>query len=55
MKDFEEVDRLSRLTKESDPIADDVTHDVSYNVSPMDTSDSTIMACDPRRIWTSWS
>jgi hypothetical protein len=46
MKDFEEVDRLSRLTKESDPIADDV----DYDVSPDGYIGFTIMARDPRRV-----
>ena len=46
MKDFEEVDRLSRLTEDHDPIADDV----SFNVSPDGYIRFTVMACYPRRM-----
>ena len=46
MQDFEEVDRLSRLTEDHDPIADDV----SFNVSPDGYIRFTIMARYPRRM-----
>ena len=46
MKDFEEVDRLRFLTKDSDPVADGV----SFNMSLEGYIQFTIMAYHPRRI-----